>query len=136
VIRRLPSSPAAVVLDRLTGIFSLWDGLFLEITPTVKPLSLTEKPSSVEYIDASTLISPCQVRTFRQGDIFLPINGQGHKKVSDFMIDAKIPAHQRARIPILECRAGIVWLGGLRLDDRFKITETTTQVFKLTLVQR
>lgn len=136
VIRRSHLPPEAVVLDRLTGIFPLWDGFFLEITPALKPLTLTEKPSCVEYVDATTLITPCHVRTFRKGDVFLPINGKGHKKVSDFMIDAQVPVHQRARIPILECRAGIVWLCGLRLDDRFKITETTTQVFKLTLVQR
>jgi tRNA(Ile)-lysidine synthase len=135
VIHRSHPSPEAIVLDSLTGIFPLWDGFFLEISPTLKPLILSEKPSGVEYIDASTLIAPCHVRTFRKGDVFLPINGQGHKKVSDFMIDAKIPVHQRARIPILECRAGIVWLCGLRMDDRFKITETTTQVLKLTLVQ-
>jgi tRNA(Ile)-lysidine synthase len=133
VIQRSRSSPEDIVLNSLTGNFSLWDGFFLEITPTLKPLTLTEKPSGVEYIDASTLIAPCRVRTFRKGDVFLPINGQGHKKVSDFMIDAKIPAHQRSRIPILECQAGIVWLCGLRLDDRFKIMETTTQVLKLTL---
>ena len=48
------------------------------------------------------------------------------------MIDAKIPAAYRRRLPILVADDRILWLCGYRLDDRAKITEQTRQVIHLT----
>ncbi|RKY85418.1 tRNA(Ile)-lysidine synthetase, partial [candidate division KSB1 bacterium] len=53
-------------------------------------------------------------------------------KISDFVIDEKIPLHERNRLLVLVTnRDEIVWLCGYRIDDRFKITPSTRRVLKL-----
>ena len=56
----------------------------------------------------------------------------GRKKISDFFVDEKIPLHEKHRIPILLTAGGdVIWVCGMRLDDRFKITPATRRVLKL-----
>ncbi|MCI0587867.1 MAG: tRNA lysidine(34) synthetase TilS [Planctomycetes bacterium] len=41
----------------------------------------------------------------------------GVRKVSDFLIDRKVPCAQRDRVPILVCGDGIVWAVGHRIEE-------------------
>ena len=56
------------------------------------------------------------------------------KKLSDLFVDLKISRSKKNRIPIVESDGKIVWVAGLRLDDRYKITSTTTEAYKLSLL--
>ena len=87
----------------------------------------------VEYVDAGRL-SDCDLvlRNWREGDAFVPLGMSGKKKVSDFLIDEKVPVFEKHSIPVLETEAGeIVWLCGRRIDDRFKISSKTNAILKL-----
>jgi len=118
------------------GRFELWSDLFLEIKQTTKPLRLKSREKNSVFIDADRLSAPLLVRTFRDADYFYPVNGVGKRKVSDYFIDHKVPFYDRRNVPILECGGAIVWICGLRLDDRFKVTKNTVRVFKLTIGKR
>jgi tRNA(Ile)-lysidine synthetase-like protein len=73
-----------------------------------------------------------QVRARLPGDRFQPLGLNGHSlKVSDFMINAKIEKNLRDRWPLVVCGGDIVWVAGLRLDERFKVTPETTTVLRL-----
>ena len=64
---------------------------------------------------------PLKIRSFKSGDKFIPLGMRRFKKVKDFFIDEKIPRFIRRKIPIVETTNGdIVWICGLRVDDRFK----------------
>jgi tRNA(Ile)-lysidine synthase len=72
------------------------------------------------------------LRSWRDGDAFVPLGMSSRKKISNFFVDEKVPAYRKHRIPILATEDGeIVWVCGLRIDDRFKITATTRRVLKL-----
>ena len=58
---------------------------------------------------------------------------RGRKKLSDFWIDHKIPRHQRKRIPLVFKNEELIWVGGYRIDDRYKITESTKKVLRIEL---
>ncbi len=47
------------------------------------------------------------------------------------MIDQKIPLNLKNRLQVLESDGEIAWVVGLRVDDRFKITPKTRQIFCL-----
>jgi len=72
------------------------------------------------------------LRNFRPGDRFVPLGMTGHKKLKSFFIDMKIPSHVRACIPILTQGNEPIWICGLRIDDRFKVTSRTQRVLKIT----
>jgi tRNA(Ile)-lysidine synthase len=88
---------------------------------------------NAEYVDADRIHTPDLVlRTWSEGDAFVPLGMNMKKKISDFFIDAKVPIYEKHNFPILETKEGeIVWVCGQRIDDRFKITDQTKRVLKL-----
>jgi tRNA(Ile)-lysidine synthase len=55
------------------------------------------------------------------------------KKLQDFFVDLKIPREARACIPLVEAPEGIVWVGGYRIDHRFRVTPTTRRTLIMQL---
>jgi tRNA(Ile)-lysidine synthase len=86
-----------------------------------------------EYVDADKVHADDLVlRTWSEGDSFIPLGMKARKKISDFFVDEKIPVYEKKEYPILETKGGeVIWLCGQRIDDRFKITEGTQRVLKL-----
>jgi tRNA(Ile)-lysidine synthase len=89
--------------------------------------------SSTEYVDAGKVKFPLCVRSWKDGDSFVPLGMKHRKKVSDFFIDLKISRADKMRIPIVESHGNIVWVAGCRIDDRFKITPASTEAYKLSI---
>jgi tRNA(Ile)-lysidine synthase len=90
-----------------------------------KPQALPESRDR-EIIDAAALGTSLVLRSWKEGDWFMPLGMQNKKKLSDFFADQKISHEGRLLIPILESDGSIVWICGLRLDDRAKVTPETT----------
>lgn len=87
------------------------------------------KDHHMAYVDSAKLIFPLILRTRQAGDKFKPIGMQKFKKLSDFFIDEKIPLGNKDEVPVLVNGNGeIVWIAGLRQDNRYKLTETTKNV--------
>lgn len=86
---------------------------------------------SVEYISADGIKTVFQLRKWREGDKFYPLGMKGSKKISDFLVDEKIPSVKKKEQLVLLNAGNIVWVVGLRIDDRFKLTPETQKVIKL-----
>jgi tRNA(Ile)-lysidine synthase len=90
-------------------------------------------PENTALADADTLSWPLALRRWRDGDRFTPLGMAGSKKVSDYLVDAKVSLPEKGRQFVLTDGGGdIVWLAGRRLDDRYKITTQTENVLKIT----
>ena len=83
----------------------------------------------IAMLDFDKLIFPLKVRRWKEGDWFCPLGMNKKKKLSDFMIDEKIPLNLKEKIWVITSNGSIVWIIGSRIDDRFKITDKTTQVY-------
>jgi tRNA(Ile)-lysidine synthase len=88
----------------------------------------------VEFVDADrTGTEGLVARSWHEGDIFTPLGMRGHKKVSDTLNEAGIPSYQKATYPLVTTAKGeIVWVCGIRIDDRFKVGEHTRRALRLT----
>ncbi|MDY6801215.1 MAG: tRNA lysidine(34) synthetase TilS [Bacteroidota bacterium] len=86
---------------------------------------------NIAQLDFHKLEFPLTIRKWNKGDYFMPLGMQNLKKLSDFFIDQKIPIPEKEKVWILESGNKIAWIVGLRIDERFKITENTTQIFQL-----
>ncbi len=62
------------------------------------------------------------VRNRRPGDRFQPLGMAKAKKLKDFLIDRKIAVDLRDRLPLLVWNDEIVWVGGVEVSERFKVT--------------
>jgi tRNA(Ile)-lysidine synthase len=75
--------------------------------------------------------SKLTMRHRQQGDHFQPLGMSQPKKLSEFMIDAKIPQAWRQRIPIVCSPEQIIWVVGWRIDERARVTDNTNQILCL-----
>ncbi|MDW8330070.1 MAG: tRNA lysidine(34) synthetase TilS [Cyclobacteriaceae bacterium] len=99
------------------------------------PARISERPAAPAsaVLDADKLVFPLRWRAWKPGDYFYPL-GLGHrKKISDFLIDNKIPLPEKNRVTVLESGGKVAWVVGYRIDDRFKITSETKRAICITL---
>lgn len=89
-------------------------------------------PEHIAQLDAGKLRYPLVVRRWQEGDWFVPFGMTGRKKVSDFLIDAKVSMAEKQRQFVLLSGDDIVWLVGRRIDDRYRITSGTDTVLRIT----
>lgn len=89
-------------------------------------------PEHIAQIDADRLQFPLTLRRWQEGDWFIPFGMTGRKKISDFLIDAKVSAAQKQRQFVLLSGDEIVWLVGRRIDDRYRLTQESENVLRIT----
>ncbi len=88
-------------------------------------------PNHVAQIDFDKLKFPLSVRSWKIGDYFYPLGMKSKKKLSDFMIDIKIPLNLKRRIKVIESGGEIVWIAGYRIDERYKLNKSTKQIYQI-----
>ena len=93
------------------------------------------------YVDADKLTGAPEwdatllVRTRRDGDRIQPLGMKHEKKVQDVLIDKHIPREERAQIPLFFSTAHCVWLAGVHLDERVRLTSETKNIVRLAIIQ-
>lgn len=87
--------------------------------------------NNIAFLDLESLRFPLKIRLWAHGDRFRPLGMHHKKKLSDFMIDEKIPLNLKERVLVLTSEENIVWVIGYRIDDRYKVTANTNKIFKI-----
>lgn len=71
------------------------------------------------------------------GDVMCPLGMSGRsKKVSDLLNEARVPVSERTGVPVVRTAPGgaVVWVAGVRADERFKCTAATRVAYLLRVV--
>jgi len=105
-------------------------GLF-SFSSSYLPAGSTPGEGPDEIVDGDLLDGELVLRSWNEGDWFIPLGMDSRKKLSDFFIDRKIPVPDKKRIPILLSGDAVVWVCGLRIDARFRVTTATRRPLKL-----
>lgn len=90
-----------------------------------------DKNPQVAYIDVKKLKFPFTLRKWNFGDKFMPLGMKGMRKLSDFFKDEKLSQAEKSNVRILESDGKIVWVVGMRIDERFKFDKDTKEVYVL-----
>lgn len=84
------------------------------------------------FVDAGQLKFPLFVRKWQEGDYFCPLGMNGQKKkVSKYFKDEKLSLSDKEDAWLLCSEDRIVWVINMRADERFKVTNKTTQILKI-----
>lgn len=89
-------------------------------------------PEYIAQVDADKLQFPLTLRRWHEGDWFIPFGMSGRKKISDYLIDRKVPLPEKQRQFVLLSGDEIVWLVGRRIDDRYRLTPESENVLRIT----
>lgn len=90
-----------------------------------------------KWFDYDKIDRPPVVRTRETGDYLTIRNSQGrlcHKKLKDYLIEAKIPLAERDYIPLLAADSHIIWAIGYRISEYYKVSKNTKRVLQVQLV--
>jgi len=105
---------------------------------SVKEINGTEFKFSTsgktEFIAGDKLNGNFIIKKWKDGDRFYPLGMKNSKKVSDFLSEQKIESHKKKEQLVLTNSGKIVWIVGIRIDNRYKITKKTKKVVKLCLI--
>ena len=90
--------------------------------------------NSIIFVDADKLKFPLVLKRFEEGAVFCPFGMNGKtKKVSKLFKDEKLSLLQKENTWILYSNDAIVWVIGIRQDDRFKIDSNTKNSLQIAL---
>jgi tRNA(Ile)-lysidine synthase len=83
------------------------------------------------YIDRDQLSSPLIIRHRQPGDRIQPLGMQGSVKISDLMINRKIPQLARSLWPLVVSGDQILWIPGIHLAHTYRVTEETEKLIHM-----
>ena len=86
-----------------------------------------------EYISADKINSSFILRRWKAGDRFYPLGMKNSKKLSDFLTEQKVRSSEKKEQLVLSNAGKIVWVVGIRIDERYKISAKTKKVLELCL---
>lgn len=89
------------------------------------------KNNNCIHIDENKLKYPLNIRHWNEGDYFYPFGMKQRKKLSDFFTDQKMNIFEKKKCWLLTSGQDIVWIMGTRIDNRFRITESTTNILQI-----
>jgi tRNA(Ile)-lysidine synthase len=114
------------------GNYRTSDSRLLKVEST-SVITISKTPDCAT-IDLSKVQFPLTLRPVREGDAFCPFGMTGRRLVSDFLTDLKLSLlEKRRQLVVTDATDTILWLVGLRTDNRFRVTPDTTAILRLTL---
>ncbi|MCW5911599.1 MAG: tRNA lysidine(34) synthetase TilS [Cyclobacteriaceae bacterium] len=131
IVSRLAEALQAVSIPLASGKYRL-GSLEMNVEAPVSPELVRD--ASVAVLDMEKLAPALIWRGWQAGDYFFPLGMTQRKKISDFLVDEKVPVGFKNQVTVLESNGEIVWVAGYRIDNRFKLTKITREaaLFRLT----
>ena len=111
-------------------------GKIISISEVKQNMFKFSPDKSNEYISGDGFRNIFEIRKWKVGDKFQPIGMKGTKKISDFLSDEKTSSIEKKEHLVLTNDGKIVWVIGLRIDERFKVTANTKKILELTVVEK
>lgn len=92
---------------------------------------------NVAQLDADMTRLPLTIRLVQNGDRFVPFGMTGSKLVSDLLTDRKMSLQQkRNQLCVTDASEQIVWLTGLRISNKHRITSHTIKYICVRYIKR
>jgi tRNA(Ile)-lysidine synthase len=105
--------------------------LNLKQLAVVDSTQVKKSKKGTEFFDMELLEFPLVLRKWLPGDWMIPLGMKGKKKISDILIDAKTPLPKKEEQYVLCSGQNIICLLGVRIDNRFKLSDKTKKVLQL-----
>jgi tRNA(Ile)-lysidine synthase len=128
IITPIKSSLAANILIEASDKKIEFDTGVLNIQTTATSNFKLQISNLSAQLDAAQIKFPLLLRKWKQGDYFYPLGMTKKKKLSRFFIDQKLSLIEKENTWVIEMDKKIIWVVGMRIDNRFKITLQTTNI--------
>jgi len=100
---------------------------YIKFSPSI----FKNKNKYTGYFDGEKVGEKIVVRTRKNGDKFIPLGMRKEKKISRVLIDKKIPVFERDEILIFQSKNKIMWVCGVEISEKFKVSNKTKKILKI-----
>lgn len=124
----------------IPGYLKLMDGWiliseFLFNSDPMDPSFQENREPFQAWANADELELPLTVRCRRSGDRFEPLGMDGHSvNLAEWMVNVRIPRRAREAWPLVCSGDHILWVAGVRLSHRYRLTPGTNKILHLQLL--
>ena len=137
VLPREEAEPRTLVIPE-TGRYVYDEQLSLRLTERAltpsSNVSFSKNPTVVD-LDAASIRFPLTLRRVAEGDRFTPLGMRGTQLVSDFLTNLKRNRFEkRNQLVLLDATGTILWVLGLRINDRFKLTPQSSSCLQIEIL--
>ena len=121
---------AIIIIDEPSGHYSFTNGSLL--FETVEQSNFKMQTSNlVAQLEVEKIKFPLILRKWKKGDYFYPLGMKKKKKLARFFIDQKLSQTDKEKVWVMEMGKKIIWVVGMRIDDRYKINTQTKKVLRI-----
>lgn len=85
------------------------------------------------FVDEEKIQFPLKLRKWHDGDYFYPLGMKGKKKLSKYFKDKKLSLIEKSKTWLLCSNEQIIWVIGMRQDERFKVETNTNNIIQIRL---
>jgi tRNA(Ile)-lysidine synthase len=123
-------SPESQAASTIYNVNSITELIKVPGIVSARHTRVTEKSSipsdpCIACLDAGKITFPLIIRKWKRGDYFYPLGMNHKKKLSDYFVDRKLSRPDKEKIQVAVSSGMIVWIIGERIDNRFRITDST-----------
>jgi tRNA(Ile)-lysidine synthase len=123
------------ILIESPGIFQV-DNQVLSIDAVQPDTFSKNADKDIEFTDLQNISWPLELTGVWPGDHFQPIGMEGKsKKIQDYLVDLKMEQHEKNKVRVLRSKEHIIWLVGMRLDERVKVKSGSKEIYRLSFKQ-
>lgn len=120
-----------IVIDRNDSAVTYPEGK-LRLKNLLVPDSETiSKEATIAWLDAEKIQYPLVLRKWKTGDYFYPLGMKKKKKLARFFIDQKLSKTAKEKVWVLVMDSQIIWVVGHRIDNRFCIRDSTSEILMI-----
>jgi len=131
IITKSRSTGETIAIDDTEDLIHFEQGV-IEIKKIKADKVKINADAFIAQLDAKDIQFPLVLRKWKNGDYFYPLGMKKKKKVARFLIDQKVVKHQKESVYVRESNKKILWVVGMRIDDRFKVSKSTQQILSFT----
>jgi tRNA(Ile)-lysidine synthase len=91
------------------------------------------RDSSVEFFDYDILPMSLELRNIELTDKFQPLGMSENVNITDFLTNNKVPYLEKQKLLVLAVKSEIIWICGIRINEKYKVTQSTNSYLKAEL---
>jgi tRNA(Ile)-lysidine synthase len=131
---RQTAQPHMIYIDSLPARVETGNGVLELSLVNGQPSASALEEANTYFLDVRDIELPLLARPWKKGDYFYPLGMRKKKKLARVFIDAKMSATDKEKQWVLTAQDRILLVPGVRIDDRFRITPSTSQVLQVRLL--
>jgi len=128
------SEKSAYIMEEIPAEINFPNGRLSIRESTPGDKEIIQADNMIPFLDASDIVFPLILRKWKTGDYFYPLGMRKKKKIARFLIDLKKSKGEKENTWVLESGKRIIWIVGLRIDDRFKIMPSSSVIYRMELL--